>query len=120
VPESSSSLFDFAGFKRAFTEQDVPAWAAYFADDGEWIEYKHTHPPRAPRVMQGRREIAEFLGRVKSSNVKLEIEDEVIGPGRAAFRVWCTLPDERRIIEHVIIHYENGKIVRQVDVEAWD
>jgi hypothetical protein len=116
----AGTSFDFAGFKRAFVEQDVPAWAAYFAADGQWIEYKHTHPPRSPRVMNGRREIEEFLARVKSSDVSLEIDDEVIGRDRAAFRVWCTLADGRRIIEHVIIHYANGKITRQVDVEAWD
>jgi SnoaL-like domain len=116
----TETSFDFAGFKRAFTEQDVTAWVAYFAADSQWVEYKHSHPPRAPRVMDGQREIAEFIGRVKSSNVALEIEDEVVGPNRAAFRVWCTLPDGRRIIEHVIIHYAGGRITRQVDVEAWD
>jgi hypothetical protein len=116
----TDTAFDFDGFKRAFAEQDIPAWAAYFADDSQWIEYKHTHPPRAPRVMSGRPEIEEFLARVKASNVQLEIGDEIVGPERAAFRVWCTLADGRRIIEHVIIHYAHGKITRQVDVEAWD
>ena len=67
------------------------------------------------RVRQGR-------GSVNTIEILegLEIGDEVIGPDRAAFRVWCTLPDGRRIIEHVIIHYADGKITRQVDVEAWD
>jgi SnoaL-like domain len=116
----ADTSFDFAGFKRAFVDQNVPAWVAFFAVDGQWIEYKHTHPPRSPRVMSGRREIEEFLDRVKASNVSLEIGDEVIGPDRAAFRVWCTLADGKRIIEHVIIHYSHGKITRQVDVEAWD
>lgn len=116
----TDTSFDFAGFRRAFVEQDVPAWAAYFADDGQWIEYKHTHPPRSPRVLQGRTEISDFLTGVKASKVSLEISDEVVGPDRAAFCVWCTLADGRRIIEHVIIHYTNGKITRQVDVEAWD
>jgi hypothetical protein len=70
--------------------------------------------------MDGQREIADLLGRVKASNIPLEIEDEVIGPDRAAFRVWCTLPDGRRIIEHGIIYYANGMITRRVDVESWD
>jgi ketosteroid isomerase-like protein len=35
--------FDFAGFKRAFMEQDVPAWAAYYAEDAQWIEYRHAN-----------------------------------------------------------------------------
>jgi len=112
--------FDFARFKRAFTEQDVAAWAACFADDGEWVEYRHRDPPRAPHVMKGRREIADHLALVRSSDVALEIEDEVIGLDRAAFRVWVTLRDGRRIVEHVIIHYAGGRITRQVDVEAWD
>lgn len=112
--------FDFAGFKQAFVEQDVPAWAAYYADDAQWIEYRHANPPRAPNVMQGKREIADFLERVKASNVALKIEDEVVGPARAAFRVWCALRDGRRIIEHVIVDHANGRITRQVDVEAWD
>jgi ketosteroid isomerase-like protein len=114
------STFDFAGFKRAFMEQDVPAWAAYYAEDAQWTEYRHANPPRAPNVMRGKREIADFLARVKASNVALKIEDEVVGPARAAFRVWCDLRDGRRIVEHVIIHHANGRITRQVDVEAWD
>ena len=40
----ADASFDFAGFKQAFVEQNVPAWAAYFAVDGQWIEYKPTHP----------------------------------------------------------------------------
>lgn len=70
--------------------------------------------------MNRQREIADFLGCVRSSKVRLEIDDEVIGANRSSFCVWCTLPDGRRIIEHVIIHYANGTITRQVDVEAWD
>jgi len=57
---------------------------------------------------------------VKASNVTLAIEDEVVGSNRAAFRVWCVLPDGKRIIEHVIIHFSNDRLTRQVDVEAWD
>jgi hypothetical protein len=34
--------------------------------------------------------------------------------------VTCTLPNGNRIIEHVIIHHRAGRILRQVDVEAWD
>jgi hypothetical protein len=48
------------------------------------------------------------------------LSDEVIGPARAAFCVTCTLPNGNRIIENVIIHHRAGKIIRQVDVEAWD
>jgi SnoaL-like domain len=117
---AGSAIFDFPAFKRALVTQDVAAWTAFYADDAEWLEYKESYPPRSPRRMRGKREIAEFLARVKSSNVELVIEDEVVGPDRAAFCLWCTLPDRRRIIEHIIIHCRDGRITRQVDVESWD
>ena len=100
--------------------QDLAPWIAFFAEDAQWIEYRHGHPPASPRVLSGRAQIAEFLVRVKGSNVTLAIEDEVVGPTRAAFRVWCTLPDGKRIVEQVIVHHAHGRITRQVDVEAWD
>jgi SnoaL-like domain len=113
--------FDFAAFRSAFASQDADAWISFYAPDAEWIEYRHTHPPRAPHRMVGHSEIKDFLSRIKRSKVALSVSDEVIGPTRAAFCVTCTLPDGvRRIIEHVIIHYSGGKIIRQVDVEAWD
>lgn len=112
--------FDFAGFKRAFESQDVAAWLAFFADGAEWIEYRHSNPPRSPNRMVGREQIGAFLNRVKGSNLKLALSDEVLGPERAAFCVTCTLPSGNRIIENVIVHHSAGKIVRQVDVEAWD
>jgi len=117
---SLTAEFDFPAFKRAFTTQDVAAWAGFFAADGQWIEYRHANPPSSPSVLAGRDDIARKLERVKASNVRLEIEDEVIGPGRAAFRVWVHLPGGRRIVEQVYIYFAGGLITRQVDVEAWD
>jgi len=113
--------FDFDAFKQAFMSQDVDKWITYYAPDAEWIEYRHTNPPRAPNRMVGQSDIKAFLGRVKASNISIAITDQIVGPTRAAFCVTCTLSDgARRIIEHVIIHYSDDKITRQVDVEAWD
>jgi hypothetical protein len=118
--DDSPRQFDFRAYRRAVERKDAPLWLDFFAEDAEWIEYKPTNPPRSPRRMVGRRQIGEFLEQVKSSDVVLEIEDEVIGPTRAAFCLWCVLGDGRRIIEHVIIHLSGATITRQVDVEAWD
>jgi len=117
----SDQSFDFDSFKKAFQSQDVETWATFYAQDAEWIEYGHTNPPHAPNRMVGQPEIKAFLDRVKASNISIVMTDEIPGPTRAAFCVTCTLSDGvRQIIEHVIIHYSNGWITRQVDVEAWD
>jgi hypothetical protein len=111
--------FDFRAFKRAFEGKDAVAWTGCFADDGEWIEYRHSNPPRSPNRMNKAR-VTEHIAAVAGSSVRLSIEDELVAGDRAAFRVIVALPDGRRIIEHVMLYCENGKIKRQVDVEAWD
>ena len=116
----AAATLDFDAFKKAFESQDVDAWLAFYADDAEWIEYRHNAPPRAPNRMIGKKEIGDFLRRVKSSNVRLSISDEVIGPERAAFCLIVELSSGKRIIEHIIIHIVDSKIIREVDVEAWD
>jgi len=117
---TTTSGFDYEAFKRAFESQDIDAWLTFFDKNAEWIEYRHNAPPASPNRMCGKTEIGAFLGRVKGSNVRLELSDEVLGPTRAAFCVTCTLASGRRIIENVIVHLKDGKILRQVDVEAWD
>jgi hypothetical protein len=70
--------------------------------------------------MVGRERIAQFLSSLEGSDIKISLSDEVLGRERVAFSVDVALPDGRSILEHTILHVEDGKIVRQVDVEAWD
>jgi SnoaL-like protein len=112
--------FDFSAFKGAFEHKDAATWARFYAEDAEWVEYKPSAPPRDPVRMVGRKRIAEFLASLESSNIEIILSDEVLGEKRIAFSVDVTLPDRRRVFEHTILHVEDGKIVRQVDVEAWD
>ena len=101
--------FDFSAYKDAFESKDA-----------EWIEYKPSAPPRAPVRMVGRERIAEFIASLEKSDIQTAIADEVLERGRAAFSVDVTLPDGKRVFEHTIVHIEDGRIVCQVDVEAWE
>ena len=112
--------FDFAAFKDAFKSKDLDRLVPFYADGAEWIEYRHASPPRAPNRMVGQERIADFLARVCAADFDITIADEVIGAGRIALSVDCAFPDGKRVFEHVIARTEDGKIVRQVDVEAWD
>jgi hypothetical protein len=114
------SEFDFAAFKDAFERKDFDPWLPFCADDAEWIEYRHISPPRAPNRMIGKQQIADFLRWVCSADFGISIDDEVIAANRVAFSVDCTFPDGKRIFEQVIAQINDGKIIRQVDVEAWD
>ena len=109
-----------ASFKEAFEGKDLDRWLPFYAEEAEWIEYRHISPPRAPNRMIGKHQIAYFLRGVCSADFDITIADEVITPNRVAFSVDCAFPDGKHVFEHIIARIEDGKIVRQVDVEAWD
>ena len=114
------TAFDFAGFRTALEARDVARWLPFYADDAESLQYRHTDPPRSPHVMRGREEIRRFLEDVAGSRIELAISNEVLGEARAAFTITVTRADGRRIIENVILDHRDGRIVRQLEVEAWD
>ena len=70
--------------------------------------------------MIGKQQIADFLARVCEANFGITVADEVITKERIAFSVDCAFPDGIHVFEHVIAKIEDGKIARQVDVEARD
>jgi ketosteroid isomerase-like protein len=114
------SGFDFAAFKRAFEHKDFDSWVSFYADDAEWLECRHSSPPRSPNRMIGKRQIVVFLRGICDADLGITLGDEVIGEDRVAFNVDCALSDGRHIFEHVIAYVRDGQILRQVDVEAWD
>lgn len=112
--------FDLAGFREAVTTRDADRWLAFYAPDAEWREYRDASPPRAPRIMSGREAIGEFLRGVMAAPIEIAIENEVLDERRAAFTLIVTRDAGHRIIENVVIEHRGGRIVRQIDVEAWD
>jgi hypothetical protein len=115
------SNFDFNNFRKAFESKNAADWSSYYSDDAEWYEYRQWSPPANPNVMKGKVEIGKFIERVCSNDrIELKISDEVISDSRIAFRLAVSFPDGRMIIENIIADILDGKIIRQVDVEAWD
>ena len=112
-------MFDFGAFRAAVEARDVDRWLPFFADDAEWLEFRHK--ASSPRVMSGRDEIARYLDYVRRTDVELAISNEVVGDGRVAFTLTATRPDGRVIVvENTILELRDGLIVRQHEVEAWD
>ena len=95
--------FEFSAFKDAFERKDAYKWVQFYADYGEWIEYKPSAPPRDPLRMVGRKCIAEFIASLERSDIKISLSNEVLGRERAAFSVDVTLPDGKGVYEHTII-----------------
>ena len=112
--------FDFAAFRAALEARDPARWLPFYADDAEWLEYRHDKPPRAPNVMRGKAAIGRFLEEIATSQIELAISNELLGEARAAFTITVVRADGRRIVENVILDHRDGRIVRQHEVESWD
>ena len=79
--------FDFGAFRAAYGGPDPDAWAAFYAEDAEWIEYRYSAPPAAPHRMEGRERIRVVLEQVVAAGRRAELSEVIHAPGRAAFRV---------------------------------
>ena len=72
--------------------------------------------------MRGKEHIARYLRDVcgREMTHRVEDEDEVVGEGRVAFVEACEYPEGVRVLGAATLEVRDGKIVRQVNVEAWD
>ena len=50
----------------------------------------------------------------------LHLDNAVVGGDRAACTITCDLPDGRHLVSNTIYDLEDGKIVRQLDVQVMD
>ena len=112
--------FDFDGFREAIEGLDAERWLTFFHPDATWTEYRNQDPPRAPHVMSGIDAIAEQVRAVCAAPLRIRISREVLGQQRFAYQLVVHLAGDRQILENVIIDHRDGRIVEQVDAEAWD
>jgi ketosteroid isomerase-like protein len=113
-------VFNFQAYRLACETKDAASWIDFFADDAEWLEYRNQDPPSRPRRLSGKAEIREYVDWLAASPLARSIENELVGTDRVAFRIWTDLRAGLRVVEHVMLEIVDGKIHRQVDVEAWD
>ena len=118
--QRSASKIDFEALRRAGEQRDLDAMLDLYADDAEVrIVNRHT-PPSSPHVLRGKEEIAEYLRDIFGRDMTHSIENEVVGEDRVAFNVACEYPDGTRVLAAQNLDVREGKIIRQVDVVAWD
>jgi ketosteroid isomerase-like protein len=119
MTEQKTAL-DFEALRRASEQKDAEALANHYAEDAEMHVVNRETPPSSPHVLRGREQIAEYLRDVCGRDIKSRIEDEVLGEERIAFNEACEYPDGTRVLSATTLEVRDGKIFRQVSVEAWD
>jgi ketosteroid isomerase-like protein len=111
---------DFEDLRRAQEQRDLDAMLNLYADDAEIHIVNRNTPPSSPHVLRGKEAIAEYLRDVFGREMSHSIENEVVGEDRFAFNVACEYSDGTRVLASENMEVRDGKVVRQVEVVAWD
>ena len=112
--------FDFEVLRRGIEQSDAEALIGLYADDAELRVVNKNTTPSSPLQLHGKEQIAEMLRDVCGRTMTHRVEDEVIGEGRIAFNEACEYPDGLKVLGATTLDVRDGKIVRQVNIEAWD
>ncbi len=115
-----SSGLDFEALRRAIEERDADTLVGFYADDAEVLTVNRRTPPSSPEVLRGREQIAEYLRDVCSREMTHRVENEVVGERRIAFQEACEYPDGTRVLGAQTLELRDGRVILQVNVEAWD
>jgi SnoaL-like protein len=112
--------FDFEAMRRGIEELDAETLIGLYADDAELKIVNKSTTPSSPRELRGKAEISEYLRDVCGRAMTHRIHDEVVGEDRAAFNETCEYPDGTKVLAATTLELRGGKVVRQINVEAWD
>lgn len=118
--QKSTSAFAFEGLRRAVERKDAEALVGLYADDAKLSVVNRNSTPGSPFELHGKEAIAEYLRDVCGRAMAHRIEREVVGEDRIAFTEECEYPDGTRVLCAATLELKDGKIFRQVNVEAWD
>jgi SnoaL-like domain len=117
---TTTHAFDLSTFTQAVEERDASTQLAMYAEDAEVTLVDRVSQPGAPRVLHGRGEIQPWIedvcGRDMSHRVQHTVQDET----GAAFTEACRYPDGTGVVCATVLEIDNGRVIRQIGVQAWD
>jgi SnoaL-like domain len=117
---TAASGLDLEALRRAAEGKDPEAMLSLYADDAEYVRVDRNSTPSSPMALRGKEKVGEYLRDVFSRDMTHRIENEVVGEDRAAFNWACEYPDGTKVLAAETVELRDGKIVRQVSVQAWD
>ncbi len=120
MTEQMAPSLDFEAMRRAIEESDYDALVALYADDAEFRTVNKNSTPSSPMVLRGKEAIAEMLRDVGGREMVHHVENEVVGEDRVAYNEVCEYPDGLKVLAATTLELRDGKIARQINVEAWD
>ena len=117
---SIAQTLEFTKLKRALEQRDATAQLALYAEDAEVTLVDRINTPGTPRVLRGREEIRRWIEDICERDMTHRVEMQVVGDGGAAFTEACRYPDGTNVLCAAVLELRDGRIAREVGVQAWD
>lgn len=116
----TTTTFDLEQFTRAIEERDASAQLAMYAPQATVTLADRVSQPGAPRVLNGAAEIEAWVQDVCGRDMAHAVGHAVRDEHGAAFTEACRYPDGTNVLCATVLELEDGLIVRQIGVQAWD
>jgi hypothetical protein len=121
VATQARGSLDFETLRRAIEESDAETLIGFYADDAEVHTVNKNATPSSPQLLRGEDEISGYLRDVCSREMTHHVENKVVEDERITFFEACEYPDGTRVLGAAeTLELRDGKVVPQVNVEAWD
>jgi hypothetical protein len=109
-----------AGLKQAVENREAQTLIGFYADNATMQIIDRDHPPSKPMKLVGKTEIARYYEDVCGRAMTHRVDSAVGDANHLAFTQACAYPDGARVFCTAMLDLADGKIVRQVSVQAWD
>ena len=117
---TTPATVSIAELKRAIEGRDAKALASFYADDAFVRIIDRDNPPSKPRQLEGKAAIAAYYDDLCGRAMTHRIEAGVANGNTLAFTQACAYPDGTKVFCAAIVELNDGKILRQTAVQAWD
>ena len=117
---STHTKFDVAALRRGFADHDAGALASLYAQDAVVEIADAQNPPSRPGRIEGRDAIRAHLEDILARDMTHEVDIIAVGEDSVGYSLRCAYPDGKRVLCATTLQLRDGRVVREVGVQAWD
>jgi SnoaL-like domain len=109
-----------ADLKRAIEGRDAKTLIGFYDENAVMRIIDRDNSPSKPRELKGRAAIAAYYEDVCGRAMTHRIEAGVTDGKQLAFTQLCAYPEGGKVFCAAMLELNDGKIVRQTAIQAWD
>ena len=109
-----------AALRRAYSTRDAAGLAALYAPDATIEIVDAVHTPSQPSVLSGGEALLAHFEDVFARDMTHQLDIVAVSPQAVGYSLRCSYADGTRVVCGGTSVVRDGRIVREVAVQAWD